>query len=219
MNYSTFRSVVSVNKICRQFNDFYLRICRCYKSSGCITLQWCHMNFKSSANRSDAHKGSVITKTFSCHGVIISSLTLLLITALMIWKIRLKCPILIIINNNNTSLWRCPYLSHCLSIPISLINTLDLLICWAKSLNSYGSCNFGCSICCSIWTNLSFSYRLVGDLTRAKWVHDDVIKWKYFPHYWPFVCGIHRSPVNSPHKGQWRGALMFSSICAWINVE
>ena len=23
--------------------------------------------------------------------------------------------------------------------------------------------------------------------------------------------------VNSPHKSQWRGALMFSSICAWIN--
>ena len=25
------------------------------------------------------------------------------------------------------------------------------------------------------------------------------------------------SPVNSPHKGQWRGALIFSLICAWIN--
>ena len=34
---------------------------------------------------------------------------------------------------------------------------------------------------------------------------------------WPFVRGIHRSPVNSPHKGQWRGALMFSLICAGIN--
>ena len=29
--------------------------------------------------------------------------------------------------------------------------------------------------------------------------------------------GIHRSPVNSPHKGQWRGALVFSLICVWIN--
>ena len=47
--------------------------------------------------------------------------------------------------------------------------------------------------------------------------HDDVIKWKHFPRYWPFVRGIHRSPVNSPHKGQWRGALMFSMICVWIN--
>ena len=47
--------------------------------------------------------------------------------------------------------------------------------------------------------------------------HDDVIKWKHFPRYWPFVRGIHRSPVNSPHKGQWRGALKFSLICARIN--
>ena len=38
-----------------------------------------------------------------------------------------------------------------------------------------------------------------------------------FPRYWPFVLGIHRSPVNSPHKGQWRGALMFSLICTRIN--
>ena len=49
------------------------------------------------------------------------------------------------------------------------------------------------------------------------WYHDDVMKWKHFPRYWPFVQGIHRSPVNSPHKGQWRGALMFSFICVWIN--
>ena len=47
--------------------------------------------------------------------------------------------------------------------------------------------------------------------------HDDVIKWKHFPRYWPFVQGIHRSPVNSPHKGQWRGALMFYLIFARIN--
>ena len=46
--------------------------------------------------------------------------------------------------------------------------------------------------------------------------HDDVIKWKHFPRYWPFVRGIHRSPVNSPHKGQWCGALKFFLICAWI---
>ena len=48
-------------------------------------------------------------------------------------------------------------------------------------------------------------------------LHDYVIKWKHFPCYWPFVRGIHRSSVNSSHKGQWRGALMFSVICAWIN--
>ena len=47
--------------------------------------------------------------------------------------------------------------------------------------------------------------------------HYDIIKWKHFSRYWPFVRGIHRSPVNSPHKGQWHGALMFSLICARIN--
>ena len=47
--------------------------------------------------------------------------------------------------------------------------------------------------------------------------HDDVIKWKHFPRNWPFVRRIHRSPVNSPHKGQWHGALMFYVICVWIN--
>ena len=48
-------------------------------------------------------------------------------------------------------------------------------------------------------------------------MHDDVIKWKHLPRYWPFVRGIHRSPVNATHKGQGRGALMSSLICAWIN--
>ena len=47
--------------------------------------------------------------------------------------------------------------------------------------------------------------------------HDDIIKWRHFPRYWPFVRGYHRSPVIFPHKGQWRWALMFSLICAWIN--
>ena len=33
------------------------------------------------------------------------------------------------------------------------------------------------------------------------------------------ICeGIHRSPVNSPHKGQWRGSVIFSLICARTNV-
>ena len=54
-------------------------------------------------------------------------------------------------------------------------------------------------------------------LLEFKLFHDDITQWKHFPRYWPFVRGIHRSPVNSPHKGQWRRALMFYLICAWIN--
>ena len=48
-------------------------------------------------------------------------------------------------------------------------------------------------------------------------IHDDVIKLKHFPRYWPFMRGIHRSQVNSPHKGQWRGAFIFSLIFTWTN--
>ena len=54
-------------------------------------------------------------------------------------------------------------------------------------------------------------------MVNIRLFHNDVIRWKPFPRYWPFVREIHRSPVNSPHKGQWCGALMFSLICAWIN--
>ena len=63
-----------------------------------------------------------------------------------------------------------------------------------------------------------FSYS--GMIRSIPWVmtvlYDYVIKWKHFPRYWPFVRRIHRSPVNSPNKCQWRGTLMFSLIYAWL---
>ena len=72
-----------------------------------------------------------------------------------------------------------------------------------------------------ILQNISITFRhitleivLHNRISRA---HDDVIKLKHFPSYWLIVRRIHRLPVNSPHKGQWRGALMFSLSCAWIN--
>ena len=39
----------------------------------------------------------------------------------------------------------------------------------------------------------------------------------FFSRYRPFVMGIRLSPVDSPHKGQWRGTLMLPLICAWTN--
>ena len=38
-----------------------------------------------------------------------------------------------------------------------------------------------------------------------------------FPALLAFVREIHRFPIISPHKGHWRGTLMFSLICTWIN--
>ena len=59
------------------------------------------------------------------------------------------------------------------------------------------------------------SLNVVAKKTNAG--HDDAIKRKHFPRYWPFEQGIKRSPAISPHKGQWRGALMFFLICVEIN--
>ena len=46
---------------------------------------------------------------------------------------------------------------------------------------------------------------------RLRW-HDDVIKWKLFPRYWPFVREIHRTKASDTEL--W----FFSLICAWINI-
>ena len=51
---------------------------------------------------------------------------------------------------------------------------------------------------------------------RNDWSYDGVIKWKHFLIYWSFVKRIHRSPVDSPDKGEWHRTL-FSLIWAWIN--
>ena len=75
----------------------------------------------------------------------------------------------------------------------------------------------------SIWIGCCGQNRFWDEFLVVSWNasrasdHDDVIKWKHFPRYCPFVRGIHRSPVDSPHKDQWRRALMFSLICTWTN--
>ena len=70
----------------------------------------------------------------------------------------------------------------------------------------------------SLSLSLSLSRHIEPEHCTVAWgrlnIHNDVIKWKHFLRYWPFVRRIHRSPVNSPRKGQWRGALMVFFICA-----
>ena len=87
---------------------------------------------------------------------------------------------------------------------ISEINVTHNITRWVWK---WFDCALFCCDCifCILWFQMGF-------------LHDDVIKWNQFPRYWPFVRGIHWSPLNSPHKGQWRGAFMSSLICAWINA-
>ena len=79
------------------------------------------------------------------------------------------------------------------------------------------------SYCDYIWPQfdrhifLSYGHLVNWLIAYAWWRHQR----EHFPRYWPFVRGIHWSPVNSPYKGQWRWALMSSLICArisgWVN--
>ena len=95
-------------------------------------------------------------------------------------------------NGNQSDMRCCQMMKHCRSLSQSVSMCITL---------------FYLSTCLPLILSMSLSLSL----------HDDVIKWKHFPRYWPFVWEIHRSPVNSPHKDQWRGALMLSLIFAWIN--
>ena len=53
-----------------------------------------------------------------------------------------------------------------------------------------------------------------GTLILYPWWHHQM---ETFSALLAICAGIHRSPVNFPHKGQWRGALMFSLICTRLN--
>ena len=67
-----------------------------------------------------------------------------------------------------------------------------------------------------IWDRPEINYHLVShfsDRTDTWWCH----QMKTSSALLALYAGIHRSPVNSPHKGQWRGALMIFFICVWIN--
>ena len=53
----------------------------------------------------------------------------------------------------------------------------------------------------------------ISGLVYAWWRH----QMETFSALLALCVGNSPVPVNSPHKGQWRGALMFSLICARIN--
>ena len=101
--------------------------------------------------------------------------------------------------------------------------------CWWLGACLEGICNHHCgtdrlvlvkndSALCTVDThNMACDLGMGGIVWEFLLRHDDVIKWKRFPRYWPFVRGIHQEPVNSPHKGQWHGTLMFSLIRALTN--
>ena len=93
--------------------------------------------------------------------------------------------------------------SHCLSqcwprslSPYGVIRPLNWpLWCWSQNISELGQCHDYWCLDFSCWRHLMETFSV----------------------YSPFARGIHRSLVNSPHKGQWRGALTIFLICAWTN--
>ena len=61
-------------------------------------------------------------------------------------------------------------------------NSFPLTLCEGNHrslVDSLHKCNHNCN------HNVSHVVKTMG-------IDDDVIKWKHFPRYWPYVCGVHR---------------------------
>ena len=95
---------------------------------------------------------------------------------------------------------------------LSVLNWQNTTI-WVRSRNC------GCLV---TW----FYYQLIakpGNKTAAVlWPdpYDDVMTWKHIPYHWPFVWGIHPSPLT---KDRWFGPLMLALLLAlkscWTNCR
>ena len=69
---------------------------------------------------------------------------------------------------------------------LDAIRSVDVLTFLSTILPSAASCS----------VNIHYRPHL-----HVVYPHDDSMPCKGFPHYWPFVRGIHRSPMDSPHTG------------------
>ena len=92
-----------------------------------------------------------------------------------------------------------------------LLNYLTVL--WQSSPIAAGTgavdINFSCVA--ASWMSL----RMFHDIYPFSWLLHQM---ETFSALLALCRGTHRSPVNSPHKRQWHGALMLPFICNWINV-
>ena len=126
------------------------------------------------------------------------------------------------------------FIEVCIGVPFDNKAVLVQIMAWClagdkplfETMMAYSSMMYMCtqSQCCishKICTRFSYAFVLLWLISSVQckfaW-HDDVIKWKYFPRYWPFMKGIHRWPVISPHTkandaGLW-SAPVYSTVCS-----
>ena len=111
-----------------------------------------------------------------------------------------------------------PVASHAKARTLCKIIGIYCIKNWRSLTGNYKSVTIAWPLVWNWFSSHNFTECKLTSNCDQNFTHDDVIKWKNFPHYWSFVRGIHQSPVNYPHKDQWRRALMFSLICTWRNV-
>ena len=81
---------------------------------------------------------------------------------------------------------------HCACMSISCYTQYNDVWLWIYNDRS----NWGVRIRCVQKISMDFIWPNNRDHSDSVY-HDDVIKWKHFPRYWPFVRGIHRSVLRS----------------------
>ena len=97
-------------------------------------------------------------------------------------------------------------------------------------IKCYASCHYtSLTVCARFDTGICICKCVFIYVTFSLWDNEEylnvVLWWRHqmetFSALLALWAGIYRSPVNSPHKDQWRGALMFSLIWArivgWVN--
>ena len=117
------------------------------------------------------------------------------------------------------ALWQS---NDCPSASKATLMNMDKYFMWVhyERLHNQNKAKHNKTVCIFLGIYCILVSYLPADTPYLQWhgqYHDDIVKWKHFPSYRPFVRGIHWSLVNSPHKDQWCRALTFSLICAWMN--
>ena len=133
--------------------------------------------------------------------------------------IRLTTEALLHVNAHNScfcfnSMKNTPHVGNILLISNHIPSTILLRVAHHPVLRHSGYTHLQMPTCQNKPPGYTTSQNYAYDFRLPWWRHQI----EKYPRHWPFARVIHRSPVNSPHKGQWRGALMFSLICAFVVI-
>ena len=98
-------------------------------------------------------------------------------------------------------LWSVPS-DHRIYLEIYLFDVAGIILCMRQANERR---RYKVTPCLIGWAHTQYDHWCFNIWIYAdSSVYHDVVKWEPFPRNWPFVRGIHLSPVDPPQKGQWR---------------